>query len=78
MNRRIGMKVVFVLELAREKRKEVAAETGAAKSSYSSVEGVLSKQTGSSYVAARRHTNVCPDVVNWVRFPKLLLGWREA
>ena len=32
------MNVVLVLELAREKRKEVAADTGAAKSSYSSVE----------------------------------------
>ena len=31
------MNVVLVLELAKENKKEVAAETGAAKSSYSSI-----------------------------------------
>lgn len=36
INWSIGIKVVLVLELASEKRKEVAADTGAAKSSYSS------------------------------------------
>jgi hypothetical protein len=37
MNPRMGMNVVFVRLLARENKKEVAADTGVAKFSYSSV-----------------------------------------
>ena len=36
MNCRIGMNVVLVLEVVKLRRKVVAADTGAAKSSYSS------------------------------------------
>ena len=31
-----------------------------------------------SHTTAEGHTNVRPDIVNRIRLPKLLLGWREA
>jgi hypothetical protein len=44
MNVRMGMNVTFVLLLASDKRNEVAADTGEAKFSYSSVRKGLHEQ----------------------------------
>lgn len=75
MKARMGRKVDFVRLLAREKRKDVAADTGELKFSYSSAP--LSKLSRDIAAWAGRTDDIA-DIFHWVGVPLLLPVGREG
>ena len=72
------MNVVLVLELASVYRKDVAADTGAEKSSYSSDVARFGVSVPKISRSKGPFTYCCTDVVHWISFPEFLLDRRKA